>query len=224
MKRVYLTFFFLAATCATILAQGDPQGALDSAYVVCTPPRHNPQSGNTELTFQIRYHIDNTGYNKVAGITGTTFKITGDNVVSIDTTISRTFSGSGIEHFSILVVTKENNPNPTIPPFVISFGGVNFTGGITGDSILANIIVTINDTGTVCIDTFHTAIPEAGYVQFITEGAIGYIANWSGPYCCPVTFLVPTLTEWGIFGFAVLMLGLLIFYLRRYRKPRSEEH
>lgn len=220
MKRVYLTFFFLLAIYTTIQAQ-DPQGGPDSAYVVCTPPRYNPHSGKTELTFQLRYHIDNTGSNKVAGVQSATFKITGDNVISIDTTVGRTFSGSGMEHFSILVVTKEYDPNPTIPPFWISFGAVNFTGGVTGDSILANIIVSINDTGTVCIDTVHTAIPESHYTSFVTESAIGYLAKWSGPYCCPVSFLVPTLTEWGIFAFTVFMLGLLVFYLRKHRKLKE---
>jgi hypothetical protein len=218
MKRVYLTLLFLLAISATILAQGDPQGALDSHYATCTGPTKNPNTGKTELTFRVRYRIDNTGGNKVAGF-ALVYKITGSNITWIDTTVSRVFAGSGVQHFDILTVNKEINPDPSVGPFEISFGAVNFSGGVTGDSLLANIIIAVNDNGTVCIDTAHTIFDVD--LNFITELAVGYIPGWSGPYCCPVTFLVPTLTEWGLLIFGALLLGLLIFYLRRYRKPQE---
>jgi hypothetical protein len=156
-----------------LLGQTDPQGAWDYVYLNYKGEGY-PGTGQREICLQLRGHIDNTGNNRVQTWC-VPVKITGSNIVSVDTSLSKVFAGSISEHSSILVVEYDGPPNLTYHHF--SVAAVNFTNGITGDSILANICLTIADTGTICLDTLHF-----GLAQFIfgTELAQYYVPGWGG--------------------------------------------
>lgn len=78
------------------------------------------------------------------------------------------------------------NDDPTISPFQLVLGGANFTGGLNpGTYILAHIVITVDDTCTICFDTLSTTTLKP---SFITEGATGYDFGWTaGGFCCQVT-------------------------------------
>jgi hypothetical protein len=173
-----LPFLFLYQGMAT--AQTDPEGNLDSAYLVCGTNIY-PGSGTTQVTFHIWYKSDNTGTNKIAAI-AMPLVVTGSNIVSVDTTVSLAFAGSGVAGFTFHEVTKVGNSDPTVPPFKVFYGAANFTGGITGESLFANVTVTVNDGGTICIDTFNYPFSPTA---FITENADGFKPGWVGG-CCSV--------------------------------------
>ncbi len=163
----------------------DPEGFTDTLYVVCGTNIY-PGSGTATATFEVWMHSDNTGGNKPQAF-GLPFIITGANLVSIDTTVASAFTGTAVSGFSILSVTKNTNNDPTVFPAEMVYGAVNFTGGITGNQLLAYINVTVDDTGTICIDSFPTGTTPWDNA-FVTELAVGYGPVWPNPpgYCCTV--------------------------------------
>ena len=223
MKRIYLIIaipIILASVTKPQWPPEDPEGVPDSVYIVCGTPYLNGVSGKSEISFQLRYFSDNTGQNKPQAM-GAVLFISGAKITSMDTTVARSFEGFGLSHFSILAVSKVYNPDPSDSPFVMVYGAVNFTGGVTGDSLYSNVIMSIEDTGTICIEIPPGMSPILEpYVQFVTEAAFLYKPKWSGPYCCPVAFAIPTLTQWGMFVFALLLLGVLTFYVLKYTRVK----
>jgi hypothetical protein len=147
-------------------------------------------SGTSEAYLQLRYRCLETGGNKPAGLIAT-LKIDGANVVSVDTTVAKAYAGSGLAHFSVLSVHKEYNPDPQTPDFVVTYGAVNFFGGIYGDSLWANVVVTVNDTGTICVDTFRIPRSSNWPLEYTTELAYRFKPFWFGPYCCKVELYSP---------------------------------
>jgi hypothetical protein len=210
MKKYTPIFIFLLLATPPVSGQyySDPEGVQDSVYIVCANPYLNSTTGNSEVSLQLRYFSDNTGTNKPQAV-GATLRITGDNITAVDTTVA---------HFTILSVSKDANPNPTIPPFFMGYAAVNFSGGVTGDSLLVNIVLTVNDTGLISVDTFSPATMPLSPIEFVTENAQGYGARWTGPHQCQVIFSIPTFTQWGMLAFALLLLGVLTFYLLKYRR------
>lgn len=183
-----LTFLLLLVINLPAFSQWDPEGVLDSAYINCGKNAYFG-SGTSRVSFQVRYKSDNTNPNKIAAAEAI-LRFTGSNIASLDTTIVSAYSGTAVEHFSILTVTKEYNPNPTSGPFAMSYGMANFTGGVTGDSVLVNVVMNVNDTGVICIDTTHTFTMDC-CVEYITESAVGYIAGWRGCTCCRIELYPP---------------------------------
>jgi hypothetical protein len=181
-KRFIVALLSLAAIFAfsnLASAQGDPEGTLDNLTVDCNTNIY--PGAPTVATFDIVFHSDNTGGNKIAGF-AIPLVITGTCGASIDTTVANAFSGTVVSAFSILTVTKEVNADPTVSPFQMTYGAVNFTGGVTGTGDFAHIAITVNDTCCFTIDTTHTAlIPDP---NFITELAIGFIPGWTAGNCC----------------------------------------
>jgi hypothetical protein len=138
MKRkiilIVVSFSFLLTSL--LLAQ-DPEGALDSAYVICGTNKHGG-SDTIEVSFQLWYSSDNTGSNKINGI-AMPVVITGNGIVSVDTTVAKAFAGSGVGHFNLLAVSKGGNPDPAVSPFQMKYGAVNLAPpGVTGDSLFVN--------------------------------------------------------------------------------------
>src|SRR5574341_390759 len=157
----------------------DPEGTLDNLTVDCNTNIF--PGAPTVATFDIVFHSDNTGGNKIAGF-AIPLVITGTCGASIDTTKSTAFDNTILSAFSILTVTKETNPDPTVQPFAMTYGAVNFTGGVTGTGDFAHIAITVNDTCCFVIDTTHTPlIPDP---NFITELAQGFIPGWTPGNCC----------------------------------------
>jgi hypothetical protein len=182
---VYILLIIFLIITGSAFGQ-DPEGGLDSVYVVCQ--RNTTHGSDTlEVSFQIRYSSDNTGTNKIAGI-GLPVLITGSNIVSVDTSDVKAFTGSGVGHFAVLAANKYGNADPTVPPFYMIYGAVNTGTGVTGDSLFVNIVLQVDDTGTICIDTLST---PSLYPSFVTESAISFTPGWNGPYCCRVDSALP---------------------------------
>ncbi len=185
---VYGLFIILIIITGSTFGQ-DPEGGLDSAYVVCQ--RNTTHGSDTvEVSFQLRYSSDNTGLNKIAGM-AMPLIVSGNNIVSVDTTVAKAFAGSGLGQFGILATYKYGNPDPTLPPFHMMYGAVTFVpgAGVTGDSLLVNVVLNVDDTGTICLDTLSTPYQAP---QFVTEsGSISFTPGWGGPYCCLVQPPVP---------------------------------
>jgi hypothetical protein len=175
----FLTLVAIFAFSNLASAQGDPEGTLDNLTVDCNTNVY--PGAPTVATFDIVFHGDNTGGNKIAGF-AIPLKITGDCITLIDTTAATAFTGTLVSAFSILTVTKEGVADPSLPPFDMTYGAVNFTGGVTGTGDFCHISVTVDSTCCIVIDTTHTAlIPDP---NFITELAVGFIPGWSGPDTC----------------------------------------
>jgi len=183
------TFLLLIGITLPAFSQGDPEGALDSAYIVCGKNAYFG-SGTSQVRFQLRYWSDNTGSNRAVELFAA-LKISGANVVSVDTVVAKAYRGSGLEHFDILDVYKEGNQDPVVLPYILTYGAISFHGGITGESLWANITAVVKDTGTVCLDVFSEGAFIDGPFYFLTELALMYLPHWSGPYCCKVELHPP---------------------------------
>jgi hypothetical protein len=207
------------------LPQGDPEGVPDFAYITCGNNSYNPTTGLNEVVLQLRYFTDNSGVNRASSFAAQLL-ITGSNIVSVDTTIARAFTGSSAEHFAILSVYKDTvlsgTSDPSVPPFHMLYAAVDFQDGLTGDSVFARIVVNVNDTGVICVDTFCFGFLWPPWcLNSTTLSAITYRPLWSVPYCCPVGYVIPTLTEWGLIIFGLLLLGSFTLYLRKHARPRQ---
>lgn len=173
-RRVILISALLLLSSGLLWAQ-DPEGQLDYLDVVCGTQGYWGTGGN-EVCFQVRLFSDNTGFNRIQGV-GLPLLITGSNIVAVDTSLGSAFSGSVIGHFELLSVVKHGDPDPSIPPFHVTYGAVSLSQFPTGNGTAFNVCLTVNDTGTVCIDTLSSGISSP---QLTTGQAIGYTPGWGG--------------------------------------------
>ncbi|MBI4602846.1 MAG: hypothetical protein HY721_12890 [Planctomycetes bacterium] len=166
----------------------DPEGEPDSASVVCGKNTY-PGSGTSEVTFQLRLQSDNTGRNRIAG-----FKLPvtlrGDNIVSVDSSVRRAFEGSAVAGFERLDVTEEPDPDPAAPPFTIVFSGSTVREGVTGDGLLATIVVTIDNPGDIRVEDVDDLGTIAGVPTFTTELGHSFRPAWTD-VTCSVTDVPP---------------------------------
>src|SRR5574341_104091 len=158
-------------------AQQDPEGIQDYMFFECGT-NYIPGSGTMEIYFQLKYFSDNTGNNRIAAFCFPLI-ITGDNIVSVDTTIAKSYSCSDIGFFDILDMEKLDNLDPTASPFRMVYGAVDFDSAVTGEGNLVRIVLNVNDTGTICIDTTYYNICPLDQA-FVTKDAIGYRPGWGG--------------------------------------------
>jgi len=173
-RRVILISALFLLGSSLLWAQ-DPEGQLDYLDVVCGTQGYWGTGGN-EVCFQVRLFSDNTGINRIQGV-GLPLLITGSNIVAVDTSISSAFSGSVIGHFELLSVVKHGDPDPSIPPFHVTYGAVSLSQVAAGNGTAFNICLTVNDTGTICIDTLSSGFN----IPILTTGqAIGFIPGWGG--------------------------------------------
>ncbi len=167
------------------MAVGDPEGAQDNISINCGSPIY-PGAGTVPVTFQLLITSDNTGGNKIAAAEAP-IRMTGANIVSVDTTVAAAYAGSVFAAFNIISVSKQINPDPTVAPFEVNYGAVTFGAGLTAvtGGLYAVITLNVNDTGTICFDT-ATASGSGLQPNFVTELAVGYGADWGGQVCCSV--------------------------------------
>jgi hypothetical protein len=188
MRNKFLTALFCLLTVfafSNLANSQDPEGALDFLTVDCGTNIY-PGAGTVAVSFDLKLTTDNTGGNRLAAF-GVPLIITGANIVSVDTTVAAALAGSVASAFSILSVGKNGVADPTVPPFHMVYGAVNFAGGVPAGANLQlfTITVNVNDTGTICIDSLSTAL-NSWSAAFVTELAVGFAPGWGGPYCCPV--------------------------------------
>jgi len=180
-----LTVLLILFIFSGFLWAQDPEGALDSAYIVCGVDGY-PGSGQAEVCFQIRFKSDNTGSNEIWNFSVPVI-ITGNNIVSIELDPAKVRAGSAAQDFdSPPQAHKFGDPDPTVPPFHIIYYAYDFFAPqqtITGEGLLANLCLTVNDTGVICIDTMSS---ENNTLSFVTLSPVGYVLGWSGPFCCKI--------------------------------------
>lgn len=179
-----ILFLLFSASLWAQLGQ-DPEGTLDSVYIVCGVDGY-PGSGQAEICFQIRFKSDNTGDNEISNFSVPVI-ITGNNIVSIELDPAKVRAGSAAENFeSPPQAFKYGDPDPTVPPFHILYYAYSVfppIPTITGEGLLANLCLTVNDTGVICIDTMSSEINILAFVTLIGDA---YSPGWAGPFCCPV--------------------------------------
>ncbi len=178
---VLSALLILFILCGFLWAQ-DPEGELDYFYVVCGGDGYSG-SGVSEVCFKLRFHSDNTAELNRPNSMVAFLRISGTNIESIDTTVAKAYAGSAVSGWDITTVRKLDDPDPTVSPFRMDYGAISFTSSITGDGLLVNICVNVNDTGTICIDTTST---ESNRSFFNNEGISFYYAGWYGPFCCNI--------------------------------------
>ncbi len=167
-------------------AQADPEGTPDSIYFnIVTFP------GLDSVLIEIRLNTDNTGLNQIAGF-GLPFLVCVSNgaLISLDTTVARTFAGSVASSWAILITTTDSSGGayPTVSPVHFVFGAIDFGGGIpAGNNLLLgtiklNVIGALLDS--LCFDTMST---EHTSPTFTTAGAQDFtprwISQWFYPFC-----------------------------------------
>lgn len=166
-----LLFSMVVGVSGRVFAQ-DPQGTLDYYYIQCG----TDTVGGVKI--QAKYHSDNTGFNRIQAF-GFPVLITVSNnaLVQLDTTVATTFAGSGVSGFVLKITgtSSTGGADPTVSPVHFIVGAVNFTGGVTGDSLFCTMKITLKDSCTITIDTLGD--PPSNY-EMATEGAQGFRPGW----------------------------------------------
>jgi hypothetical protein len=220
VKKVWLIVFLLLGICSISALAQDP-GDQDSVYLVCNKNGYFG-SGLSQVTFSLRFKSDNTGSDRISSASAI-LRIESDIISSVDTTTTKAFDGSAIEHFDILSVGKAENPDPSAAPFLMVYGGVTFYEGVSGESLFFNVVLNVNDTGIVCIDTLYYDYgmwPCPCYVNFITQTAVAYRPHWPGRICCKIEVHPPGDVNLD-HSVNVTDIVAQVGYLFRNRKPES---
>lgn len=185
VKGLLFLFVLGFQVCFSNSAQAgvDPEGSLDSFYVDC-----GGFVGDT-LVMKLRFRSDNTGLNKVAGFSlPVLITVSNNALISLDTTVARTYDGSMVSGFALKVTGTDptGGADPTQSPVHFGLGAISFSGGVTGDSLYANIRLRLNAVNTVItIDTLSGQ--GALNPNLVTELTDEYLPGWKPvPESCVV--------------------------------------
>jgi len=146
-------------------------------FVDCGQTLYSP-SETTTICFDLKYHIEGTGWDRIAGFfVPLQITSTSNSLLSIDTTVASAFPpASGVSDFTIKEVRLWGSGPDS---FHVVYGAINFNGGITGDGLFARICLQISDTGIIYIDTLFA--PPSGRYLLTEEGAVEFKPGWGGP-------------------------------------------
>ena len=202
MRRnlIYITILSVIFLLSGWAFAQDPVGP-DTVFVNCTGPDiFTPGAGPVTVSFDIILKTDNTpvATNGIVGL-GAAILITTTGAASgicpafdtvcLDTTVAATYGGTaltaGADPWDLLTTfVPSNGGNPCIFPLTYVLGGVQFGAGLTaGTYTLAHLVLTVNGTGTICIDTTHTQTVVG--IDLATPTTI-YDPAWIAA-CCTVT-------------------------------------
>ncbi|OGC94823.1 MAG: hypothetical protein A2142_05975 [candidate division Zixibacteria bacterium RBG_16_48_11] len=178
LVMLFACLFGLFQTPAKAQDRGDPEGVLDSMYLECDA---DGLSGDT-LVFKLRYHSDNTTFNKLQGLAfPVQITVSNNALILLDTSTARTFAGTAVALYEQKVAGTDSKggADPTVSPVHFIIGAITFGTGVTGDSVFANIRLRVQSIATVItIDTMSnfglTVSPS-----FTTEDALGFTPAWS---------------------------------------------
>ena len=197
------------------LVPGQDPGQPDTLYTVCESQTAGQQ------VIQIRLKTDNVGaLDSVAGAFIPLLLTTDKPGVVLDTTEATTFSGTASlvwEGLAVDVQTSGGNPGSF--PMTVLIGGVSldpsgFLG--PGDHLLARLVFSLSEPTKICVDSTQLDIaPRRGDVYLVTAQPVDYVPQWYKDCCGPA---VPTLSEWGLILFSLLLLASIVWYLKRVKK------
>ena len=196
------------------LVPGQDPGQPDTLYTVCESQTAGQQ------VIQIRLKTDNVGaLDSVAGAFIPLLVTTDKPAVLLDTTVATTFSGTASQVWDVLAVdVQTSGGNPGSFPMTVVVGGVTFDtiGALgPGDHLLARLVFSLSEPTTICVDTTHTLTGPICCLDLVTFGAVDYVPQGYKICCGPA---VPTLSEWGLILFSLLLLASIVWYLKRVKK------
>lgn len=196
------------------LILGPDPGQPDTVYVACA------SQTATQQIIQIRLKTNNPApYDSIQGAL-IPLVITADRPgVTLDTTLATLYTGTALAAWDLPVVSVFSfGGNPSAFPLKVNLGGVDFGQHMlsNGDHLMAKLVFSISEPTNICVDTTTT---QGGYSLSIGVIYVSpdqeYYPRWRGGCCGPV---IPTLSEWGLIIFSLLLLTSLVFYLARPRR------
>jgi|GEM_PF-6322410 len=171
----------LMSLFATPAEAQDPEGQLDSFYIQC-----DGLLGDT-LLIKLRFKTDNTVNHGVSGLSWPILITVSNNaLISLDTTVTRTFAGTMVSGFSIKSTGTDpkGGADPNLSPVHFILGAIDFgTGVFSMDSVFANIRLRLQSINSVItIDTLSGTSPTIqNFVS--TNQAEGYSPAWAKDSC-----------------------------------------
>ena len=205
------------------------------AWLECAPPHKDPLEPDTAYTvcltqtstqqvIQIRLMTDNIGAGDSIQAAIIRLLITADRPgVTLDTTLATTFAGTALANWEIQVVAVDD---PSLFPMQLNIGGLDFGENLnllgSGDHLIANLVFSISEPTNFCVDTSLVNPEGFDNLALTTSSPIDYFPQWVGA-CCgptppPTPTTIPTLSEWGLIIFSLLLLATLVFYLHCKRR------
>ena len=184
----------------------DPNGA-DSVYAVC-----GGQSAN-HMDVLVYIGTDNADPNDyIQGVELELLATADQGGVTLDDTEATTYAGSAVSSWFIQSVAVEGG-NPSAFPLEVKLGAVDSSAAplAAGDHLFATLRFNISSPTNITLN--GTTITN-GPATLVTTLANGYNPSVLGTACGPV---VPTLSEWGLIIFGVVLLGGIVWYVRRHR-------
>jgi len=195
-----------------LILGADPNGA-DSVYTDCGGMT------TTQLTLQVRVKTDNA--DPVDALQGIYLPIviSADQPgVTLDTALASAYTGTAVQNWddSVLYVSVvSNGGDPSTFPMQLVLGGVDLDQSDAlgpSDHLVANLKFNISQPTNICATgTFEF---QSNGIMLVTTEANGYTPAFIGGCCGPI---VPSLSEWGLIFFGVLLLVGLVWYVRNRR-------
>ena len=191
------------------LTLGSDPGEVDYCYVAC--------AGITANTLTLQVHVVTdapTTDDYLQGIQVDVVVTPDQGGVTLDTTVATVYGGSAVSNWglkSVAVFTGGGNPSSyplqgTLGAVELDSSDAGFTLG-PGDHLFAtlkfNLLSPTNICAEVCEDPTLVTVLANGYAV-----AFSPLEKCCGP-------AVPTLSEWGLILFGVVLFGSLVWYLRR---------
>jgi hypothetical protein len=191
----------------------DPNGA-DAVNCIC-----GAQTAS-QMDVTVRVVTDNADpFDALQGIE-LELEATADQAgVTLDTTVATAFTGGAVNGWGIKSIDVVGG-DPSSFPMQVKLGAVELDTAdagaplAAGDHLFATLRFNISSPTNITVD--GTTILN-GPATLVTTLANGYSATVNGAACGPV---VPTLSEWGLIIFGLVLMGGIVWYLRR-QKPAT---
>lgn len=187
----------------------DPNGA-DNANVVA--------AGLTTTTQTLQVHAITDNAVPADYLQGIDIEllVTAPGGVTLDTTVATVYGGSAVNNWGIKSVSVlSNGGDPSMYPLQVKLGAVELDTADAGsplgpgDYVFATLKFNVSSPGEICAE--GTCISDCP-ATFVTTEANGYTVQVTSGCSSPS---VPTLSEWGLILFGVILFGSLVWYLRR---------
>jgi len=191
------------------LTLGSDPGVADYVYVDC--------AGITANTLTLRVHVVTdapTTDDYLQGIQVDVKVTTDQGGVTLDTTVATAYaSPSAVNSWGLKSVAVFGSGDPSVYPLQATFGAVELDSSDAGaplgpgDYVFATLKFNLSSPTNICC-------AEGDDPTLVTVLANGYAVSFTPlEKCCGPA--VPTLSEWGLILFGVVLFGSLVWYLRR---------
>lgn len=196
------------------LTLGFDPGIQDTVYTTCDTLTA------TTLTIDVRVKTDAAPGDSIQGIFVPLVINADQPGVTLDTTVASAYTGTALQSWDdtvLYVSVTSGGGDPSVFPLNIIVGGVNVNWNPStvlgaGDHLIAKLRFNVSTPTNICVaDTFQS---QGNGLMLVTTQANGYTPAFMGGCCGPA---VPTLSEWGLILFGVVLFSTLVWYLRRRR-------